>query len=455
MAKAKKQYACQSCGTLTFQWAGKCADCGAWNSLIEENSQAVAPKGIARKDGNVIDFVALKGESAEVPRVKSAISEFDRVCGGGLVAGSALLIGGDPGVGKSTLVLQLCARLSSQVSCAYISGEEAIGQIRLRAKRLGVEGSSVSLASATNMKDILATLDTQDPPGLVVIDSIQTMYSPDLDAAPGTVSQVRVCALEIIRLAKLRGFVVFIVGHVTKEGMIAGPRILEHMVDTVLYFEGDRGHQFRLLRAVKNRFGPVNEIGVFEMTQLGLQEVTNPSELFLGQRQEKAAGTSVFAGIDGTRPVLVEIQALLAASPLPSPRRTVVGWDSGRLSMVMAVLEARCGLNMGARDVYLNVAGGYRVQEPAADLAVAAALVSSFLKCPLENDAVFLGEIGLSAEVRPVSQMSVRVKEAQKLGFKKVYAPINQDKKDQSVKNAQIQIVPVNTLQQLIDFIRS
>lgn len=423
MAKASSQFVCQECGAVTPRWAGKCESCGAWNSIIEEAGPEAAPKGVSPKGGRKIAFVGLDGESDKAPRRTTGIAELDRVLGGGLVKGSAVLVGGDPGIGKSTLLLQAAAALSKSARVAYVSGEEAVDQIRMRAARLGLTKANVALASATNVRDILATLDASDAPDLAVIDSIQTMYVDQLDSAPGTVAQVRSSASELIRLAKRRGTAVILVGHVTKEGAIAGPRVLEHMVDTVLYFEGERGHQFRILRAVKNRFGPTDEIGVFEMTERGLSEVANPSALFLAERRGEVSGAAVFAGMEGTRPVLVEIQALVSPTSYGTPRRAVVGWDSGRLSMVLAVLETRCGLAFGAADVYLNVAGGLRIAEPAADLAVAAALVSALTDTPVPNETVVFGEIGLSGEVRAVGQTEARLKEAAKLGFTKAFAP--------------------------------
>lgn len=426
MARKSVHYVCQECGTVASKWAGKCDACGAWNSLVEEIAPESAPKGLGTKKGRKIGFVPLKGERKQEPRRVVGLSEFDRVTGGGLVAGSALLVGGDPGIGKSTLLLQVTAMLARDARCAYISGEEAIDQLRLRAERLGLADAAVNLAAATSVRDIVATLD--DPaddamPDVVIIDSIQTMYVDTLESAPGTVAQVRTSAAELIRVAKRRGFCLIMVGHVTKEGQIAGPRVLEHMVDTVLYFEGDRGHQFRILRAVKNRFGATDEIGVFEMTDLGLQEVANPSALFLAERDENASGSAVFAGMEGTRPMLVEIQSLTNMSSLGTPRRAVVGWDSARLAMVMAVLEARSGMAIGANDVYLNVAGGLKVNEPAADLAVAAALASSISGIPVPAETVVFGEVGLSGEVRPVSRADARLKEAAKLGFTRAIIP--------------------------------
>src|SRR5215469_13676862 len=426
VAKAAARYVCQSCGASFPRWSGRCDSCGEWNTIVEEAAAETAPKGLSAGRGRKIDLQPLAGESAPALRRGSGIAEFDRVVGGGLVKGSALLIGGDPGIGKSTLVLQVAAalgRFARAPGNIYISGEEAIEQVRLRAGRLGLLQAPISLAAATSIRDIAATLDSASPPELVIIDSIQTMYLDNLDSAPGTVAQVRASAAELIRLAKRRGFSLLLVGHVTKEGMIAGPRVLEHMVDTVLYFEGERGHQFRILRAVKNRFGPANEIGVFEMTDAGLVEVPNPSALFLAERNAQVSGAAVFAGMEGTRPVLVEIQALVAPSPPGTPRRAVIGWDSGRLAMVMAVLDTRCGLSLGANDIYLNVAGGLRIGEPAADLAVAAALVSALTQNPVPAETVVFGEIGLSGEVRAVSQSDARLKEAAKLGFGEAWLP--------------------------------
>jgi DNA repair protein RadA/Sms len=432
MARARSHYVCQACGTIHAKWNGRCDECGGWNTMIEEIEGDGPPKSAAQGPrGRKINFVGLSGSSAPAPRRGSGIAEFDRVCGGGLVAGSVILLGGDPGIGKSTLLLQVAAALgvadpgsmpAAQPRSIYISGEEAIDQVRLRAARLGVAGAGVELAAATNVRDILASLESVDD-GLVIIDSIQTMFLDTLDSAPGTVSQVRACAQELIRLAKRSGFTLILVGHVTKEGVIAGPRVLEHMVDTVLYFEGERGHQFRILRAVKNRFGPTDEIGVFEMTDSGLSEVPNPSALFLAERRGDVSGAAVFAGMEGTRPVLVEIQALVGPTPLGTPRRAVVGWDSSRLAMIMAVLDARCGLAIGANDVYLNVAGGLKISEPAADLAVAAALISACTRRPVPANVVVFGEIGLSGEIRAVSQTDARLKEAGKLGFERAVAP--------------------------------
>lgn len=425
MARSASQYHCQSCGAVSPKWAGKCDACGEWNTLVEERVEH-APSLVKR---NTAKSVGLKPLSVSDPekaykRHLTNIEEFDRVTGGGLVPGSAVLIGGDPGIGKSTLLLQLVCKLGlAGQKTAYITGEESVEQVRMRAIRLGLQNAEAGLAAATNAADIAETVRNTPDLDLLVIDSIQTMFVPGLDSAPGTVSQVRASAHELIRAAKSSRVAVIFVGHVTKDGAIAGPRVLEHMVDCVLYFEGDRSHHFRILRGVKNRFGATDEIGVFEMMETGLQQVPNPSELFLGNRQNAVAGTAVFAGLEGTRPLLVEIEALVAPSTLASPRRNVVGWDTGRLAMLTAVLEARCGVPLSGRDIFLNVAGGLRIQEPAADLAVAAALISSVTAKPLPNRAVFFGEVALSAELRQVAQAETRLKEAAKLGFEQAFLP--------------------------------
>jgi DNA repair protein RadA/Sms len=429
MAKLQPRYVCQNCGASQTKWSGRCESCGAWNSITEEALRETAPGGLGTggaRGGKAIQFERLADESAsEAPRLVTAIAEFDRVTGGGLVPASALLIGGDPGIGKSTLLLQASAALAKakRGAVVYVSGEESIDQVRLRARRMGLAEAEIDLAAATSVRDIIASLEKGRPPAAVIIDSIQTMYVDTLDSAPGTVAQVRSSAAELIRLAKRRGFALLLVGHVTKEGMIAGPRVLEHMVDTVLYFEGERGHQYRILRAVKNRFGPANEIGVFEMTDGGLAEVTNPSRLFLAERHGQVSGTAVFAGLEGTRPLLVEIQALVGPPGPATPRRAAVGWDGNRLAMVLAVLEARCGIVFAGRDVYLNVAGGLKIAEPAADLAVAAALVSALADAVVPEDMVVFGEIGLGGEVRRVSQPELRLREAAKLGFARALLP--------------------------------
>ncbi len=419
MAKPPARFLCAACGAVTPKWAGRCETCGAWNTIAEEPAASAGP-GLQKPKTNArkLAFVDLAGTAAPPPRTPVGIAELDRVLGGGLVPSSAVLLGGDPGIGKSTLLLQAAASLATAGHrVLYVSGEESIEQVRLRARRLGLAQAQLELAAAINLRDIAASLEEARDATMVVIDSIQTMWIDAIDSAPGTVSQVRASAFELIRLAKSSHFSVVLVGHVTKEGTIAGPRVLEHMVDAVLYFEGDRGHQFRILRGVKNRFGATDEIGVFEMTETGLAEVPNPSALFLAERRGNVSGSAVFAGLEGTRPVLVEVQCLLAPNPGGAPRRSAVGWDSGRLAMLLAVLETRCGLRLNASDVYLNIAGGLRIAEPAADLAVAAALVSAATDQPTDPGMVFFGEVGLSGEVRQVAQAESRLKEAQKLGF--------------------------------------
>jgi DNA repair protein RadA/Sms len=425
VAKAQAQFVCQACGAVSHRWQGKCESCGAWNTIVEETGSLTASgPGRPVRKGRVFPLSSLAGVSDEAPRLPAGIAELDRVTGGGFVPGSVLLVGGDPGIGKSTLLIQTCAALARAGERAvYISGEEAVAQVRLRAQRLGLADAPVELAAETSVEDITATLSAGASPRLAVIDSIQTMWTEAAESAPGTVTQVRSSAQALIRLAKTRGTALILVGHVTKDGQIAGPRVVEHMVDAVLSFEGDGAHQFRILRALKNRFGPTNEIGVFEMTDRGLMEIANPSALFVSDRDLGAPGTAVFAGIEGTRPVLVEIQALVAASPPGTPRRAVVGWDSARLSMVTAVLDSHCGVRLSANDLYLNVAGGYRIQEPAADLAAAAALVSSLTGASLPPRAVYVGEISLSGSVRPVAHAGLRLKEAAKLGFTHAVVP--------------------------------
>jgi DNA repair protein RadA/Sms len=439
MAKPSHHYVCQSCGASYGRWQGKCDACNEWNSLSQE-SLAAEGRGLgaattaALKSGSKragITLESLEGSTADAPRIRTDINELDRVTGGGFVPGSVLLLGGDPGIGKSTLLLQTAVTLASKGHrIIYISGEEASAQVRLRAQRLNLSNAPVELAAETQVEDIIATLAKGIKPALVIIDSIQTMWSQTADAAPGTVTQVRTSAQALIRFAKTYGVCVVLVGHVTKDGQIAGPRVVEHMVDAVMSFEGEAGHRFRLLRAVKNRFGPTDEIGVFDMTTQGLIEVSNPSALFLGDREKASPGSAVFAGLEGTRPLLVEIQALVAPTSFGTPRRAVVGWDQNRLAMVIAVLEARCGVRLGQHDVYLNIAGGLKVTEPAADMAVAAALVSSLSGQTLPATTAFFGEISLSGAVRAVAQAPARMKEAAKLGFEHAYIPTATDTKD-------------------------
>ena len=429
MAKTTTTFTCSACGASSTKWSGRCDGCGDWNTISEDTGLSTsgpsgkASKSIGARRGSTIELTDLATEEAPPPRTHSGMNELDRVLGGGLVPSSAILVGGDPGIGKSTLLLQAAAQFANAgLKTIYVSGEEANAQVRMRAKRLGLANAPVKLAAETNLRNILTTLEVEKPQ-LVIIDSIQTMWSDTVDSAPGSVSQVRSAAHELTTFAKRNGISVVLVGHVTKDGQIAGPRVVEHMVDTVLYFEGERGHQFRILRAVKNRVGPSDEIGVFEMTGRGLSQVTNPSALFLSERGEPSPGSVVFAGVEGTRPVLVELQALVAPSPHSQPRRTVVGWDGGRLAMILAVLESRCGIPFTGLDVYLNVAGGMKISEPAADLAVAAALVSAREDTALPEGAVVFGEISLSGALRPAPQTENRLKEAQKLGFTSAIAP--------------------------------
>jgi DNA repair protein RadA/Sms len=448
MARSDTVYVCQSCGGVHAKWAGRCDACGSWNTLVEESgasaplgSSAKAPSRSTRRSR--LELVDLGSATEDPKRFETGLRELDRVAGGGLVPGSAVLVGGDPGIGKSTLLLQAVALLAKAgAKAVYISGEEAADQVRRRARRLGLADAPVALAAETSLEVILDGLK-KETPDIAIIDSVQTLWSDQLAAAPGTVAQVRACAQELVRFAKKKNTIIILVGHVTKDGQIAGPRVVEHMVDAVLYFEGERSHQFRILRAVKNRFGPTDEIGVFEMVDAGLQEVANPSALFLDGRGEAASGAAVFAGMEGTRPVLTEIQALVAPAAFGTPRRAVVGWDSGRLAMVLAVLEARCGLGFGGRDVYLNVAGGLKINEPAADLAVAAALISSFLDTPLPKEGVAFGEISLSGDVRPVGRADARLKEAAKLGFNRALAP-------EGVEGAGVKVDSVSTVQALV-----
>ena len=435
--KVKKQFSCTNCGSVLPKWVGQCSECGAWGTIEEEAVNA--SKIQISKSGNAQKLEQLDAHVAEKSRTPTSIEELNRVLGGGLVAASAILIGGDPGIGKSTLLLQLTASLTSEgVNCLYITGEESTEQIKLRAQRLEIKDNNAQILASTNVEDILATIDANKKNiRLVVIDSIQTVYTGELSSSPGTVSQIRASAHELINYAKQNDIIMLIACHVTKEGQLAGPKVLEHMVDTVLYFEGDRNNHFRILRSIKNRFGGVNEIGVFEMTSTGLAEVSNPSELFLMERENNVSGTAVFAGIEGTRPLLIEVQALIAPSNMPTPRRSVVGWDLNRLSMIIAVLGVRFGLNLSSHEVYLSVAGGLKIFEPAADLAVAAALISAASNKPLPENSVFFGEIGLSGEVRKVSQADARIKEATKLGFHKVIC----SKVEKSVKAPNISTI--------------
>lgn len=432
MTKNKTAYSCQSCGSIHFKWVGKCPDCGEWNSLVEEFAEGggshftriADDKKNKKSDGKKVELVQLTGEAQNFPRVQTNIGELDRVLGGGLVQGSVVLIGGDPGIGKSTLLLQTAESLAAgKNQVIYISGEESVDQIRLRAKRMDVKQDSIQLAATTNVAEIINSIKTTNIPTIVIIDSIQTMFLDELASAPGTVSQVRAAAGELTIFAKKNNITLLIVSHVTKDGQIAGPKVLEHMVDTVLYFEGEKDLHFRILRSIKNRFGAANEIGVFEMNEIGLTEVSNPSELFLTSYDRETSGSIVFAGVEGTRPILVEIQALVSPSFIPTPRRAVVGWDTNRLAMVIAVLNSRFGQNLFDKEVYLNIVGGLKIEETAADLAVACALISAARDIALPSSTIAIGEVGLSGEVRMVSNLEGRLKEAAKLGFRNCLIP--------------------------------
>ncbi len=452
MAKTKTQYICQACGSAHTRWQGQCQDCNEWNSITEEVKTDFT---IIKTNNKLppIDMHDLQGIGKDPTRYKSNIGELDRVLGGGLVPGSAVLLGGDPGIGKSTLLLQAIAKLSENHRCAYFSGEESVDQIRIRARRLGFEKAQVELAAISHVERICDFIKSENVE-IVVIDSIQTVYVGQIENAPGSVAQVRASAHEIIKAAKANNTALFIVGHVTKDGTLAGPRLLEHMVDAVLYFEGERTHPFRILRGVKNRYATTDEIGVFDMGAEGLQEVLNPSELFLTERQTDTAGSAVFAGMEGTRPVLVEVQALVSPTYLPSPRRSVVGYDNARLSMLLAVLERRLGMRFGGYDVYVNIVGGLRLSEPAADLAVAAALLSAMFDVPLPPQAVFFGELGLSGEVRRVQFAELRLREAHKLGFQQAMTPILKDMEKKQISSLPdaLQINSIQSLKNLLDY---
>ncbi|MEL7546006.1 MAG: DNA repair protein RadA [Pseudomonadota bacterium] len=425
---SKSVFVCQACGATHAKWAGRCESCGAWNSLKEDTASGPpgghkSGKGKSRKSQAAL-LTSLADETPPTQRLQIGVDELDRVFGGGLVPASATLIGGDPGIGKSTLLLQIAARLAHNgLKSVYVSGEEAAAQIQDRARRLKVSGRPVQLAAETDLRKIIAALDEVNP-DFVVIDSIQTLWSDSIEAAPGSVSQVRACGQELVRWAKTSNAALILVGHVTKDGQIAGPRVVEHMVDTVFYFEGERGHQFRILRAVKNRFGPTDEIGIFEMHAYGLAPAREPSALFLSSDDDPESGGAVFAAMEGTRPVLAEVQALVAESAAHgTPRRSIVGWDSNRMAMLLAVLEARCGISLGQRDIYLSVAGGYRINEPAGDLAAAAALLNSAKVALMPPKCVFFGEVTLSGAIRPVAHMEQRLKEAARLGFEQAFLP--------------------------------
>lgn len=452
MAKVKSKFVCQECGYESAKWMGKCPGCGSWNTMVEEIEQIVKTQGmhtspfsIKEKAASIIDIA-----STNEQRIQTDIGELNRVLGGGIVPGSLILVGGDPGIGKSTLLLQISVSLArKKLKVLYISGEESAKQMRLRADRLNALVPELFVLCETNLEFIEEAI-SEVKPDFMVIDSIQTVYQPSITSAPGSVSQVRESTGRFMRIAKTEGIATVLVGHVTKEGAIAGPRLLEHMVDCVLYFEGERHHTYRILRAVKNRFGSTNETGIFEMKEIGLEEVTNPSELFLSQRPLGVAGSTVVASMEGTRPLLVELQALVTSTNFPSPRRMATGIDHNRLSLIIAVLEKRMGLFLQNQDAYLNVAGGVKLDEPAVDLAVAVSIASSFRDQPTKAYDVVFGEIGLTGEVRAVSRVEQRVKEAQKLGFKRVILPENSLKGWKHPEN--IEIIGVKTVFEALKF---
>lgn len=425
MAKIITKYVCQSCGYVSPRWVGKCPNCNEWNTFVEE---APAPLKASRKPAGVasrIEPVAINDiEREDTPRLRTALEEVDRVLGGGIVPGSLILLGGDPGIGKSTLMMQIALQLSESV-ILYVTGEESTRQIKLRAERLQAErASNILLLAETNLDLILDVIE-RGSPDMIVIDSIQTMYRPGLESAPGSVSQVRESAALLLRLAKTRGIPVFIIGHVTKEGTIAGPRVIEHMVDTVLQFEGEAHYSYRVLRALKNRFGSTNEIGIFEMHDTGLREVRNPSEVFLSERRSGTSGSTVVASIEGSRPILVEVQALVTPTSFGVPQRNTTGVDYRRLSLLLAVLEKRVGLHLGQYDVFVNIAGGVKIDEPAVDLGIATSITSSLRDDPVDSTSVAVGEIGLGGEIRTIGQIEKRIQEAAKLGFKRIVIPQN------------------------------
>ena len=454
MAKAKTLYTCTECGASEPKWQGQCPGCLAWNTLVETLEETVSINRYANKFDGLTQSASLQKissiQAADIARQATGISEFDRVLGGGLVEGGVVLIGGDPGIGKSTLLLQVLCHLGRSAQAIYVSGEESPQQIAMRAKRLGLDASEVELLAEINLEKILATLQTHKP-NIAVIDSIQTVYSEALTSAPGSVAQVRECSAQLTRLAKQLGITVILVGHVTKDGTLAGPRVLEHIVDTVLYFEGDQNSSFRLIRAFKNRFGAVNELGVFAMTEKGLREVANPSALFLSHHDSQVAGSCITVTMEGTRPLLIEIQALVDESHAPSPKRLCVGLEQNRLAMLLAVLHRHAGIPCFDQDVFINAVGGVKIAEPAVDLAVILSIVSSLKNNPLENKLIVFGEVGLAGEVRPVQGGQMRLKEAAKLGFSKAIVPKSNAPK---AKIAGLEVIAVERLDQALQQLR-
>ncbi len=445
MAKQRTHFVCQSCGVNSTRWSGKCDSCGSWNTLIEEVVRQTPTGRGARAAFSDSRVQPISGiEATDDTRLSTGLAELDRVLGGGIVAGSVMLLGGDPGIGKSTLMMQLGQRSGDGgARILYVSGEESLRQIKLRADRLGVRSSDFLVLAETNLDSITACID-ESRPDLVIIDSIQTVFRPELESAPGSISQVRECTAVFLRQAKSTGIPMFIIGHVTKDGAIAGPRVLEHMVDTVLQFEGDHHHAYRIVRGLKNRFGSTNEIGIFEMRESGLREVGNPSEVFLSERSRGISGSCVSASLEGTRALLLEVQALVTPSNYGMPQRTVAGLDSRRVSLLLAVLEKRYGLRVGQYDVFVNIAGGVRIDEPAIDLAVCASIVSSARDIAIDHGTAVVGEVGLGGEVRSVSQLEKRVVEAEKLGFRRIVVPAGNlpEKKKRGIEVVEVDLLP-------------
>lgn len=450
MKKIKTQYFCQNCGHSSPKWLGKCPACNEWNTFVEEEVRQIDGEGAQelKFNGTPMPIDAITADEGE--RVKSGIGEMDRVLGGGIVRGSAILVGGDPGIGKSTLLLQVLQTLAEQgLTVLYVSGEESAKQIKLRGKRLGASSKNLLVLVEIDLETILRQIKDLKP-AAVVIDSIQTVYSAVLSSAPGSVGQVREATEKLILVAKKTGIPVFLVGHVTKDGSIAGPKVMEHMVDTVLYFEGDSGHAYRIIRGIKNRFGPANEIGIFEMRDNGLIEVANPSEFFLSERPEGASGSVVSPSLEGTRPILVEIQSLVSATNLGMPRRTAIGVDHNRVSMLVAVMGKVCALHLGNQDIFINVAGGVKVEEPAIDLGIVASMASSYLDRPIDAGTVVFGEVGLTGEVRGISQMDVRIKEAARMGFNRCILPKTQGRDRQTGEGAGMKLIRISSLKELL-----
>jgi DNA repair protein RadA/Sms len=451
-AKVKTVYVCQSCGSQSPRWMGKCPDCGQWNTLVEERVEKPKDIGSAKRGHGSEPLALNEIKTGDEDRFVTRIGELDRVLGGGIVTGSVVLIGGDPGIGKSTLVLQMLRQVSEfRGKALYVSGEESPAQIKMRAQRLGVKAENLYVLAETSLDEVLRAADELQPQ-VIVVDSVQTVYTSELPSAPGSVGQVREVSGRLMLYAKRTGIPAFLIGHVTKDGTIAGPRVLEHIVDTVLYFEGDRGHAFRILRAVKNRFGSTNEIGVFEMKESGLAEVANPSELFLAERPKDATGSVVVSSLEGTRPILAELQALVTPTKMTMPRRTSIGVDYNRVSLLIAVLEKRVGMHLMGMDVFVNVVGGLKIDEPAVDLGIIAAVASSFREKPINANTVVMGEVGLAGEVRAISQAEVRLKDAAKLGFTRCVLPqVNVEKMEKSAAFRNMQLIGVRTVDEAME----